>query len=102
MNEDYWRESYSEDIVWQLPNQKLVGREACRQHILTFVESLNSAPKIASKSLAFDEQRQTSIHEFQNDFSHNECGEVSQMQIHVQRWRDNKIYEEVIYVIPHS
>ena len=46
---------------------------------------------------AVDEDNQTSVYQYQHEFNHTSQGKIRQMQIHVQRWRDEKMYEEFIY-----
>jgi hypothetical protein len=99
-NEECWKDFYTEDIVRRITGlQPLVGRDACRQQVQHFADGLIVAPKIELTAHAFDDENQVSIVEFRHDFSHKEYGEISQMQTHVQRWREGRIYEENIYII---
>ena len=99
-NEECWKEFYTEDIVRRITGlEPLVGRDACQRQVQHFADGLIGSPKIGPSAIAFDDENQVSIVEFRHDFSHKEWGEVSQMQTHVQRWREGRIYEENIYVI---
>ena len=80
-------------------HEPLVGRDACREQVQHSIDGLTGAPKIDPTAIAFDDENQGSIIEFRHDFSHKEWGEISQMQTHIQRWREGRIYEENIYII---
>ena len=99
-NEECWKVFYTEDVVRRITGlEPLVGRDACREQVQHFIDGLTGAPKIEPAAIAFDDENQVSIVEFRHDFSHKEWGEISQMQTHIQRWREGRIYEENIYVI---
>ena len=99
-NEESWKEFYTEDIVRRITNLKpLVGRDACRQQVQHFMGGLTGRAKIEPTATAFDDENQVSIFEFRHDFRHKEYGGISQMQTHVQKWREGRIYEENIYVM---
>ena len=99
-NEECWNDFYTQDILRRITGlEPLVGRDACRQQVQHFIDSLKGTPKTKLTAIAFDDENQVSIVEFQHDFSHKEWGEISQMQTHIQRWREGRIYEENIYVI---
>ena len=99
-NEECWKDFYTEDVVRRITGlEPIVGRDACRDQVQHFAEGLTGVPTIGPSALAFDDENQVSIVEFRHDFSHKEYGEISQMQTHVQRWREGRIYEENIYVI---
>ena len=99
-NEECWNDFYTQDILRRITGlEPLVGRDACRQQVQHFIDSLKGTPKTKLTAIAFDDENQVSIVEFQHDFSHKEWGEISQMQTHIQRWREGRIYEENIYII---
>ena len=52
------------------------------------------------KTVAFDDDNQISIFEIYHEFSHKAYGDIRQTEVHVQRWRDGKIYDESIYLMP--
>ena len=98
-NEECWKVFYTEDVVRRITGlEPLVGRNACREQVQHFIDGLTGAPKTEPTAIAFDDENQVSI-EFRHNFSHKEWGEISQMQTHVQRWHEGRIYEENIYVI---
>ena len=99
-NEECWNDFYTQDILRRITGlEPLVGRDACRQQVQHFIDGLKGTPKTKLTAIAFDDENQVSIVEFQHDFSHKEWGEISQMQTHIQRWREGRIYEENIYII---
>tara|TARA_B100001057_G_scaffold484309_1_gene562238 strand:- start:215 stop:592 length:378 start_codon:yes stop_codon:yes gene_type:complete len=99
-NEECWREFYTEDVVRRITGlAPLIGRDAFRQQVQSFLDGLTAPQKIEPTASAFDDEKQVSILEFRHDFSHRENGAISQMQTHVQRWREGRIYEENIYII---
>lgn len=98
--ERYWQEYYSENIVRRLTGLRpLVGREACRRQVQEFIDGLTSTPQIESKTVAFDDENQISMYEFNFEFIYKAWGHIRQSQIHVQRWRSDRIFEETIYVM---
>ena len=100
-NERSWQEYYSKDVVRRITGlEPLVGREACRKQVQEFLDGLTSAPSVEWKTVVFDDENQVSIFEFNFEFVHETHGHLRQTQIHVQRWRDDKIYDETIYVMP--
>ena len=99
-NEKVWQEFYTEDIVRRIGGLPLVGRDACRRQVQDFLDGLNAPQKMELVTLAFDDENNVSIAEYDQSFSHREYGGISQRLITVQRWRDNQIYEETIYVMP--
>ncbi len=100
-NQEYWQKYYSENVIRRITGlEPLIGREAGRQQVQEFLDNLTSPPRIEMKAVAFDDDNDVSIFEFRHEFSHKMYGDIRQMQVHVQRWRDEKIYEELIYVMP--
>jgi len=99
-NEKIWQDYYSEDIVRRITGlEPLDGREACRQQVQEFLDGLTSTPRVETKTVALDDDNQVSVFEIYHEFSHKTYGHIRQTQIHVQRWRDDKIYDETIYVM---
>ena len=99
-NEDCWKEFYTENVVRRITGlAPLIGRDACRQQVQSFLDGLTAPQKIEPTATAFDDEKQVSIHEFRQDFSHREYGAIPQIQTHVQRWHEGRIYEENIYII---
>ncbi|MBC8874537.1 MAG: nuclear transport factor 2 family protein [Planctomycetes bacterium] len=100
-NEECWQKYYSEDVVRRYTNVKpWVGRETCRQRVQEFLDGLTSTPRVEWKTVAFDDDNQVSIFEIYHEFSHKAYGDIRQTEVHVQRWRDGKIYDESIYLMP--
>ena len=102
-NRDYWQEFFSADIVRRIAGMSdLVGVEACQQQEQEFVDGLTAPNRFELKSLAADEENEVSFAEYYNEFNHQQFGHICQTQVHVQRWRDGKVYEESIYFIQHA
>ena len=100
-NERLWQEFYAEDVVRQLPESELlVGRDAARQQTVEFLNNLVSPQKVERRTLALDQENNVSIAEYDHTFHHREFGEISQRLVVVQRWRDGKIHEEGMFVLP--
>ena len=96
---DYWQ-MYSEDAVRRIPgSEDLVGLQACQRQVQEFVNGLTAPNRFELRSLAADEASEVSFAEYFNEFNHQQFGHIRQTQVHVQRWKDGKVYEEDIYVI---
>ena len=101
-NKDYWQ-MFSADVVRRITGwADLVGIEACQQQAQEFVDGLTAPNRLELKSLAADEENEVSFAEYYHEFNHQQWGHIRQNQVHVQRWKDGKVYEESIYVIPLS
>ena len=100
-NDECWQKYYSDDVVMRFPNVKpWVGRGACRQGVQEFLDGLTSTQRVELKTVAFDDDKQVSIFEIYHEFSHRVYGDIRQTEVHVQRWRDGKVYDESIYLMP--
>lgn len=100
-DKEYWEKFYSKDVVRRIAGCKpLIGRDACKLQHQEYLDSLTSPPQFEMKSVAFDDDNNVCIYEFYHEFSSTKYGEIRQMQVHVQRWRDEKIFEESIYAMP--
>ena len=102
-SEKYWQ-WFSEDIVRRIPSERvagseeLVGLEACQRQAEEFMDALTTPNRLELRSLAVDEENGVSFVEYNHDFEHQQWGRLRQVQVHVQRWRDGKVFEEDIYV----
>ena len=100
-NDQMWQEFYTEDIVRRISGlDPLVGRNACRRNVQDFIDGLKARPTIEPLTLAFDDENAVSLVEFDQSFSHKTYGDIAQRIIMVQRWREDHIYDETIYVMP--
>ena len=98
-NSRVWQEYYTEDIVRRIGGHPLVGRDACQEQAQDFLDGLLSPQRIDQLTLLFDDDNKVSFAEFDQSFSHKTHGNVTQRLAVVQRWRDDQIYEETIYVM---
>jgi Zn ribbon nucleic-acid-binding protein len=80
----------------------LVGRDACRRQVQDFLDGLKAPQTIKQLTLAFDEENKVSVVEFDQSFSHKTHGDISQRIMMVQRWREDQIYDDTIYVMSRS
>ena len=102
-NEQVWQECYSEDIVRRISGlAPLVGRDACQKQVQDFMDGLKRPLKQEQLALAFDDENNVTIVEYDQSFSHEEYDDIAQRIVMVQRWRDDQIYEEHIYVMPQT
>ena len=101
-SEDYWQ-WFTEDIVKRIPgkttasSEELVGLEACQRQGQEFLDALTAPNRLELRSLAVDEENGVSFVEYYHEFEHQQWGRFRQVQVHVQRWRDGKVFEEDIY-----
>ena len=101
-SEDYWQ-WFTEDIVRRIPgktiacSEELVGLEACQRQGQEFLDALTAPNRLELRSLAVDEENGVSFVEYYHEFEHQQWGRFRQVQVHVQRWRDGKVFEEDIY-----
>ena len=102
-NKQVWQDCYTEDIVRRVSGlDPLVGRDACQKQVQAFLDSLKGPMKHDQIALAFDDENNVTIAEFDQSFSHKEFGDIAQRIVMVQRWRNDQIYDETIYVMPHT
>ena len=78
----------------------LVGLEACKKQGKDFVDGLTALNRLELRSMAVDEANDVSFMEYYHEFEHRKWGHLRQTQVHVQRWKNGKVYEESIYVMP--
>ncbi len=99
-NDQMWQEFYTEDIVRRISGlDPLVGRNACRRQVQDFLDGLKAPQTIEQLTLAFDEENKVSVVEYDQSFNHKTYGDITQRIIMVQRWREDQIYDETIYVM---
>ena len=102
-NKQVWQECYTEDIVRRISGlEPLVGRDASQKQVQDFVDGLKGPMKHDQIALAFDDENDVTIGEFDQSFSHKEFGDIAQRIVIVQRWRNDQIYDETIYVMPQT
>ena len=102
-NKQVWQECYTEDIVRRISGfDPLVGRDACQKHDQDFLDGLKGPLKHDQIALAFDDVNHVTIAEFDQSFSLKEFGDFAQPIVMVQRWRNDQIYDETIYVMPQT
>ncbi|MDP7569730.1 MAG: hypothetical protein QF677_07435 [Arenicellales bacterium] len=99
-NDQVWQEFYTEDIVRRISGlDPLVGRDACRRQVQDFLDGLKAPQTIEQLTLAFDDENKVSVIEYDQSFSHKTHGDITQRITMVQRWREDQIYDETIYVM---
>ena len=99
-NDQMWQEFYTEDIVRRISGlDPLIRRNACRRQVQDFLDGLKAPQTIEQLTLAFDEENKVSVVEYDQSFNHKTYGDITQRIIMVQRWREDKIYDETIYVM---
>ena len=65
-NEECWKDFYTEDIIRRITGlEPIVGRDACRQQVQHFADGLTGAPKIEPTAIAFDDENQVIIFEYE-------------------------------------
>ena len=102
-NKQVWQECYTEDIVRRISGlDPLVGRDACQEQVQDFIDGLKGPLEQDQIALAFDDENYVTIAEFDQSFSHKEFGDIAQRIVMVQRWRNDQIYDETIYVMPQT
>lgn len=102
-NEQVWQECHTENIVRRIPGlDPLVGRDACRKQVQDFLDGLKGPQKMAQLALAFDDENNVTVVEYDQSFSHKKYGDIAQRLVMVQRWLDDQIYDETIYVMPQT
>ncbi|MBW2690766.1 MAG: hypothetical protein JRC99_12650 [Deltaproteobacteria bacterium] len=100
-NDQIWQEFYTEDIVRRISGlDQLVGRNACRRQVQDFFDGLKAPPTTEQLTIAFDDENTVSVVEYDQSFSHKTYGDIAHRIIMVQRWREDQIYDETIYVMP--
>ena len=88
---------YADDAVRKVAGQTpCVGRDAMGERDKDFVSSVTAFRKVEVKAAAVDEENGVSMVEWFMDYTHKDWGHVRQMHVCVQRWRDGRIYEEII------
>jgi hypothetical protein len=64
-----------------------------------FLDGLKAPQTIEQLTLAFDDENKVSVIEYDQSFSHKTHGDITQRITMVQRWREDQIYDETIYVM---
>jgi hypothetical protein len=99
-NKQVWQECYTEDIVRRISGlDPLVGRDACQEQVQDFIDGLKGPLEQDQIALAFDDENNITIVEIAQSFSHKKWGDIAQRLVMVQRWRNDQIYDETIYVM---
>ena len=102
-NERVWQECYTEDIVRRISGlDPMVGRDACQRHVQEFIDGLEGPLQQDQIALAFDNENNVTVVEYDQSFSHKKWGDHSQRIVMVQRWRNDQIYDESVYVMPQA
>lgn len=95
---DAFEKFYAEDVVMEDVGQgERHGKDANREYEEQFVSSLTDFRGAEIKSIAVNEETNTSMVEWWMDFTHKEWGDTILSQVAVQKWRNGKIVNEKFY-----
>ena len=96
---EFWQEYYTEDVVKRIDGLRpLKGRRACLKQVQEFLEGFVESTNRQLKATAIYDTNQISVLEWVHEFRHQKWGSFNQAELWVQRWRDGKIFEELVFI----
>jgi hypothetical protein len=93
-----FEEFYAEDIVMEEGGDKRVGKAANREYEENFVGALQEFHHGEVKAVGIDEENNTTLSEWDMEFTLEGAGRVEQKQVAVRTWNDDgKVVREKFY-----
>jgi ketosteroid isomerase-like protein len=84
--------------VWEMPTGELRhGREAQRDAIRTWENSIEKIHDAGHSSITADEENAVTMAETWIDFTTKEGQRLTMKEVSVQKWKDDRIVEEKFY-----